>query len=53
MPANKSSTTDSLKYSLSGFNKNIEIIPNVLTDSWVLNENFKMYGKMLLHKSLI
>ncbi|WP_407423345.1 glycosyltransferase [Methanobrevibacter sp.] len=34
-------TTDSLKYSLSGFNNNIEIIPNVLTDSWVLNENFK------------
>ena len=34
-------TTDSLKYSLLGFNKNIEIIPNVLTDSWNLNENFK------------
>lgn len=33
-------TTDALKYSLLGFNKNIDILPNVLTDSWTLNENF-------------
>ena len=34
-------TMDSLKRSLSGFNRNIEIIPNALTDDWKLNEKFK------------
>ncbi|MBQ2832688.1 glycosyltransferase [Methanobrevibacter sp.] len=35
-------TTDSLKASLSGFNNNIEILPNVLTDSWNLDEDYEI-----------
>lgn len=35
-------TTDSLKSSLLGFNKNIRIIPNVLTDSWKLSESYEI-----------
>ncbi|MBQ2654676.1 MAG: glycosyltransferase [Methanobrevibacter sp.] len=35
-------TTDSLKSSLLGFNRNIEILPNVLTDSWNLDENYEV-----------
>lgn len=35
-------TTDSLKASLSGFNGNIEILPNVLTDSWNLDESYEV-----------
>lgn len=35
-------STDSLKASFLGFNNNIEIIPNVLTDSWKLNENYEI-----------
>lgn len=35
-------TTDSLKASLLGFNNNIEILPNVLTDSWKLDEDYEI-----------
>ena len=38
-------TTDSLKASLLGFNSNIEIIPNALTDSWKLDELFEIKDK--------
>lgn len=36
-------TTDSLKASLLGFNDNIEILPNVLTDSWNLDETYEVF----------